>query len=136
MDTPGWRNVVLCGFVFMVLFLYINAFLFVSIHEPNFGEEAFSDRGPYYWRVAGSFLQQNLVRSVLPAWIVTLSIREPFYMELVYYPLLGGIVWFGYGCLIAWGYGTKRLAKVLLSLAALWVVFSYVGKIGKIPTLF
>jgi hypothetical protein len=136
MDKPGWHTVFLCGFLFMVSFFYANAILFVSIHEPNFGEEAYSDRGPYYWRVTGNFIQQNLVRSVLPVWIVALKVREPFYTELVYYPLLGGIMWFGYGCLIAWGHRTKRLAMVLALLAVLWGAFAYLERVTRIPTLF
>jgi hypothetical protein len=136
MHVIGWRGIVLYGLVFMILFLYTNALLFVSIHEPNFGEEAFSARGPYYWRVMGRFLEQNLLRSTLPAWILTLKMQERLYAELVYYPLLGAILWFGYGCMIAWGRRTKRVMLIVVMLAALWVGFYFVAKVGEIPTLF
>lgn len=136
MDRHAKRGIALYGLSCTIVFLYVHMLLFVSVHEPNFGEEAFSERGPYLWRQVGKYLEPGLIGTALPAWVLTLRINEPYYRELVYYPLLGGVVWFGYGSLIAWGRATKRVGKVLACLAALWTLFLYVARFWKIPMMF
>jgi hypothetical protein len=125
MESSRARNVLLCGLILMVAFLYLNAMIFVSVHDPPAGDEGFSDRGPYIWRwVAKPFL--DVLRCIaLPAWLFSGLVYEPFYGAVVYYPLLAGVLWFGYGCLIAWGFQTHRLIKVLIALGVLWSVFFY-----------
>jgi hypothetical protein len=128
------RTIFLFGFIFMVLFLYGSMLLFASIHEPNFGEEAFSARGPWYWREVGSFLEQAFIISALPAWVVTIPL-EPYYTQLVYYPLLGGLIWFGYGCAVGWGFLRLKIAWVAMFILAIWILFFCLAKVATIPTL-
>jgi hypothetical protein len=125
MTTNGKLCIILWGMVFMVLFLYVNAFLLVSIKVPD-PLEGYSYRNVSpFWTVTSESLQHILLCLTLPAWIVTERIYESYYADLVYYPLLAAIIWFGYGCLISWAYRTRRLSKVSLLLSLLWAVFLY-----------
>jgi hypothetical protein len=116
------------GLVFLVSFFYINALLFVSIRAP-IAEEGYGY--PYvapFWRAADITLLLSLLCLALPAWRLALHIYDPgYYAELLYYPLLAGIIWFGYGCLIGWSYKTKRLLKVFFLLGGLWALLLYLG---------
>lgn len=123
MEMQRKSPIMLCGLVFMISFLYTYDLLFVSIHEPD-REEQFADRElPYYLRIVAEPTRQILFCSALPAWILTKQIYEPYYGELVYYPLIAGIMWFGYGCTIAWGRRAGKLLWVLGSLMVIWSVF-------------
>jgi len=127
------RTIFLFGFIFMALFLYVSMLLFTSIHEPNYGEEAFSERGPWYWREVGSFLEQGIIISALPAWILTIPL-EPYYAQLVYYPLLGGVIWFGYGCAVGWSVLKQKTLRMVMFILAAWILFFCLAKVAVIPT--
>lgn len=132
MTTNGKTSIMLWGLVFMVLFFYINAFLFASVRVPD-PEEGYRYRYTLpiahpFWVKADISLHLSLLCLALPAWRLALHIYGPgYYVELMYYPLLAGMIWFGYGCLIGWAYKTKRLLKVLFSLGCLWAVLLYFG---------
>ena len=132
MMTDRKARIALCGLIFMVSFLYLNAFLFVSVQSPD-RENQYADRNiPDFWKAAGISLHRSLLCLTPPAWIVARKMYEPYYGELVYYPFMGGIIWFSYGCLLAWAHYAKRLKIVLLILVILWALLLYLYWVEQI----
>ncbi len=127
MEIQRRRFVLLCGLMTMISFLYVYDLLFISIHAPD-REEQFADRRlPYYLKPVAEPARRVLFCLAIPAWMLTKQVYEPYYAEVVYYPLLAGVMWFGYGFLLAWSQQTGRLTKVSLSLMGLWALFIFMG---------
>jgi hypothetical protein len=132
MAMNGRSGVVFWGLVFMASFLYVNALLFVSMKVPDWVDGRFEGHVLYFWKATSESLHLSLLCLALPAWVVTKRLYgpyayEPYYANLVFYPLFAAIIWFGYGCLIGWAHRTKRLLKTLLLLGGLWAVLLYLG---------
>jgi hypothetical protein len=99
----------------------------VSIRVPNRENQYEMRTVPNWLRETGDAARQSMLCLALPAWLVVKSQYIPYYGELVYFPLSAGILCFGYGCLLGWGYYTKRLRKVSTLLIGLWILFLYMG---------
>jgi hypothetical protein len=116
----------------MISFIYINAFLFVSVRAPD-RDNQYADRNvPDFWRHTCYKIWETLLCLGLPAWIVSKSFAEAYYEELVYYPLTAAIIWFGYGCLFAWAHQAKKLKWVIPIIAIVWSVFLYMGWVANV----
>ena len=123
-------NIVFFGLFFMVSSIYISDILYVSRLVPDRDNQYENRPVPQLWRNASEAMWDTMLCLALPAWTISKLIYEPYYGELVYYPLLAGGMWFAYGCLLRWAYVTKRFRKVLIMLTLLWAVLLYLGYVA------
>jgi hypothetical protein len=115
------------GLILSLTFIYAYELIFVSMRVPD-RENQYEMRSiPVWWIMIGEATRQSMLCVALPAWLVVKSMYVPYYGELVYFPLLGGALCFGYGCLLGWGYETKRFRIVIAVLTALWLLFLCIG---------
>ncbi len=115
------------GLIFMIAFLYVNAILFVSIQKPDPYHQYIDRAVSMIWRLPIQSAWKSLLFLAFPAWALAQHSQEPYFTELVYYPLSAAIIWFGYGCLFGWGYQTRRMKKVILAVGGCWLLMVVVG---------
>ena len=120
-------QIINCGLRMMILFIYLNPVLFISVHKYDSHDQYIDRSIPYSVKAVVNFLWRSLTFVSMPAWPIALRIGEPYLTELVYYPLLGAIVWFGYGCLLGWGKQTKRFKSVILGVGMCWTLMLFLG---------
>lgn len=120
-------KVIISGLLLLVMFIYINGLLFVASLEPDQENQYELRTGPQFVKIGSSQTWKALACFTFPAWLISQLIYEPYFGELVYYPLLGGILWFGYGCLIQWAILMKRAKHLAILLCIFWAVSLYLG---------
>lgn len=128
-NENGKTRILLWGLAFMTLFIYVNAFLLVSVQVLVPGEGYVFRYMPESLKVAGRTMHLVLLCLSLPAWRLALRVTfdGSIYRELIYYPLLAGIIWFAYGCIIGWARKTRRVMITLIVLIGFWAVLLWVG---------
>jgi hypothetical protein len=119
--------IVIYGVVVAIAYLYFNDLIYVSRLRPDRFEQYVVRSVPDIWRDTSYLVWKVLLCLSLPAGVIAGKIYEPYFTELVYYPLLAGPMWFGYGCLLRWAYITKRLFIVAGFLLILWSTFVFIG---------
>jgi hypothetical protein len=127
MSDSAKAKVLFSGLLFLVVFIYINGLLFVASLQPDQDNQYELRSGPQFIKIGSSAAWKTLACLTFPAWILSQLIYEPYFGELVYYPLLGGIMWFGYGCFIRWAISKKRAKQFIFMLCILWAVLLYLG---------
>jgi hypothetical protein len=115
------------GLVFAIAYLYFNDLIYVCRLKPDRFEQYLDRSIPQIWRDISYLIWKVLLCLSLPAGMIAGKFYEPYFTELVYYPLLAGPLWFGYGCILRWAYITKRFFIVTGSLLILWVAFVFIG---------
>lgn len=120
-------NILIYGLAVAICFIYFNDLIFACRLKPDRIDQFVVRPISQLWRDASYIIWKIALCISLPAGILAGRFYEPYFTELVYYPLLAGPIWFGYGCLLRWAFLTRRVILVASFILIVWLAFLYIG---------